>query len=196
MPGPAMPLVVMTREMGSLGRDVAAALAKRRGGKVVYHELAAPVANKKRQRKSHVERFLEGKAGIWERLETDRVSSSIMTAQETRRQLGETVVAVLRGWGGAQLLAGEPRVLRVRICAPMELRVERLMARLASDNPEAVRSEIELSDEAHGAIVKRHFRLRWDDAASYDVVLNTERLSVQDCVEEIEGMMRMPQFAA
>ncbi len=196
MSAPASPLVAMTREMGSLGRDVAAALAKRSGGKVVYHELAAPVANKKRQRKSHVERFLEGKAGIWERLETDRVSSSIMTAEETLRMLRENPVAVLRGWGGAQLLAGVPRVVRVRVCAPMELRVERLVKRLASDNREAVRGEIQLSDEAHGAIVKRHFGLDWHDAAGYDMVLNTERLAVEDCVEEIEGLMRKPQFAA
>lgn len=196
MTGPAMPLVAMTREMGSLGRDVAVALARRAGGKVVYHELAAPVANKKRQRKSHVERFLEGKAGIWERLETDRVSSSILTADETLRALREGSVAVIRGWGGAQLLKAVPRVVRVRVCAPMALRVDRMLKRLGSDNREVVQSEIRLSDEAHGAIVRRHFGLAWDDAASYDMVLNTEYLSVEDCVEEIEGLMRKPHFAA
>lgn len=192
----ATPLVAMTREMGSLGRDVAVALARRAGGKVVYHELAAPVSNKKRQRKSHVERFLEGKAGIWERLETDRVSSSILTAEETLRVLRESQVAVLRGWGGAQLLKAVPRVARIRICAPMAIRVERILKRLGSDNREAVLSEVRLSDEAHGAIIKRHFGLAWDDAASYDMVLNTEYLSVEDCVDEIEGLMRKPHFAA
>jgi len=195
MPGP-MPLVAMTREMGSLGRDVAVALAKNQGGKVLYQEIAAPVANKKRQRKSHVERFLEGKAGIWERLETDRVSAAILTAEETLRVLREGPVAVLRGWGGAQLLKGEAGVVRVRVCAPMELRIERIMKRLASDNRAAVASEIRLSDEAHGAIVKRHFGIEWDDASSYDMVLNTDRLTVEDCVEEIEGLMRKPRFSA
>ena len=63
-----MPLIAMTREMGSLGKDVAAGVATRMKRKVVYHEIIEPIANKMRLRKSHVERFLDGRAGLWERL--------------------------------------------------------------------------------------------------------------------------------
>ena len=59
-----MPLIAMTREMGSLGKDVAAGIAGRANKKVVYHEIIEPLANKMRLRKSHVERFLDGKSGI------------------------------------------------------------------------------------------------------------------------------------
>ena len=59
-----MPLIAMTREMGSLGKDVAAGLAARLNRKVVYHEIIEPIANKMRLRKSHVERFLDGRAGF------------------------------------------------------------------------------------------------------------------------------------
>ena len=78
-----MPIIAMTREMGSLGKDVAATIAERTDRKVVYHEIIEPVANKMRLRKSHVERFLEGRSGLWERLTTDRTSMSIFTAHET-----------------------------------------------------------------------------------------------------------------
>src|SRR3954464_3564160 len=81
----AMPLIAMTREMGSLGKDVAARIAERDGRKVVYHEIIEPIASKMRLRKSHVERFLEGRSGLWERLTTDRTSLSIYTAEETYR---------------------------------------------------------------------------------------------------------------
>jgi len=189
-----MPLVAMTREMGSLGKDVAAGLAERVNRKVVYQEMIEPLANKMRLRKSHVERFLEGKSGIWERLTTDRTSLSIFTADETFRFLRDGSTAVIRGWGAVHLLKNVPHVIRVRVCAPMETRVSRMMQRLATDNRSTVESEIQLSEEAHSAITKRHFGVNWRDAEHYDMVLCTERLSVDECVEEIEGVMRRPRF--
>lgn len=189
-----MPLVAMTREMGSLGKDVAAGLAERFNRKVVYQEMIEPLANKMRLRKSHVERFLEGKSGIWERLTTDKTSLSIFTADETFRFLRDGSTAVIRGWGAVHLLKNVPHVIRVRVCAPMETRVSRMMQRLATDNRSTVESEIQLSEEAHSAITKRHFGVNWRDSEHYDMVLCTERLSVDECVEEIEGVMKRPRF--
>jgi cytidylate kinase len=189
-----MPLVAMTREMGSLGKDVAAGLAARTGRKVVYHEIIEPLANKMRLRKSHVERFLEGKSGIWERLTTDQTSLSIFTADETFRFLRDGSTAVIRGWGAVHLLRNVPHVVRVRVCAPLETRVTRMMQRLTTDNRAAVESEIALSEEAHTAITRRHFNVNWRDAEHYDVVLNTGRLSVDECVDELEGLMKRPCF--
>jgi cytidylate kinase len=189
-----MPMIAMTREMGSLGKDVAAGLAQRMNKKVVYHEIIEPIANKMRLRKSHVERFLEGKSGIWERLTTDKTSLSIFTADETFRFLRDDSTAVIRGWGAAHLLRNIPHVIRVRVCAPLETRVTRMMERLATDNRETVESEIQLSEEAHTAITKRHFNLNWRDPENYDLVLCTERLSVAECVDEIEGMMQRNTF--
>ena len=189
-----MPLVAMTREMGSLGKDVAAGIAARAGKKVVYQEIIEPLANRMRLRKSHVERFLEGKSGIWERLTTDKTSLTIFTADETFRFLRDGSTAVIRGWGAAHLLRDVPHVLRVRICAPMEVRVARMMQRLSTDNRATVENEIKLSEEAHGAITRRHFGIDWKDAEHYDLVLSTERLTVDECVEEVESMMRRPRF--
>ena len=189
-----MPLVAMTREMGSLGKDVAAGIAARAGKKVVYQEIIEPLANKMRLRKSHVERFLEGKSGIWERLTTDKTSLTIFTADETFRFLRDGSTAVIRGWGAAHLLKDVPHVLRVRICAPMETRIARMMQRLSTDNRATVENEIKLSEEAHAAITKRHFGVDWKDAEHYDLVLSTERLTVDECIEEVEAMMRRAQF--
>jgi cytidylate kinase len=189
-----MPLIAMTREMGSLGKDVAAGVAARAGKKVVYHEIIEPIANKMRLRKSHVERFLDGKSGIWERLTTDRTSLSIYTADETFKFLRDGSTGVIRGWGAVHLLRNIPHVIRVRVCAPLEMRVERMMRRLATDNRETVQSEIQMSEEAHTAITKRHFGVNWRDAEHYDLVLSTERLGVDECVEEVECMMRKKGF--
>jgi cytidylate kinase len=189
-----MPLIAMTREMGSLGKDVAAGVAARAGKRVVYHEIIEPIASKMRLRKSHVERFLDGRSGIWERLTTDRTSLSIFTADETFRFLRDGSTCVIRGWGAVHLLRDIPHVIRVRVCAPLEMRVTRMMQRLATDSRETVEGEIQMSEEAHTAITKRHFGVNWRDPELYDLVLSTERLSVDECVDEIEGMMRRKCF--
>ena len=189
-----MPLIAMTREMGSLGKDVAARIAERDGRKVVYHEIIEPIANKMRLRKSHVERFLEGRSGLWERLTTDRTSLSIYTAEETYRVLHDPSTAVIRGWGAVHLLRDIPHVLRVRVCAPLELRVRRMMERLGTDNRSAIESEIELSEEAHTAITRRHFHVNWRDAEHYDLVLNTDRLTVDECVAQVDAALAHPRL--
>jgi hypothetical protein len=69
-----------------------------------------------------------------------------------------------------------------------------MMERLATDNRATVENEILMSEEAHSAITKRHFGLNWRDPEHYDVVLSTERLSVEECVEEVECMLRKKCF--
>lgn len=189
-----MPIVAMTREMGSLGRDVAARVAQRRGRKVVYHEIIDQLADKMRLRKSHVARLLEGRAGLWEKLAASETSLTIFTADETYRVLLDGTTGVLRGWGAVHLLADIPHVVRVRVCAPMELRIERMMERLGTLDREAVQREIALSEEAHTAIARRHFRLDWRDPEHYDLVLSTARLTVDECADEIERLMELPRF--
>jgi len=190
----AIPIVAMTREMGSLGRDVAASIAARHGRRVAYHEIIDPLANRMRLRKSHVVGLLEGRAKLWEKLTTDRTSLSIYTADETFRLLTDGETGVVRSWGAAHLLAAVPHVVRVRVCAPLELRVERMMERLGTGDRDAVRREIELSEEAHTAICRRHFGVNWRDPEQYDIVLSTARMSVDECAEELERVMAMPRF--
>jgi len=189
-----MPLVAMTREMGSLGRDVAAQLSERLGRKLVHHEIIGTLADKMRLRKSHVVRFLEGKAGVWERMTTDQTSLAIYTADETLRLVESGSVAVLLGWGAAHLLRPVKHVVCVRVCAPFETRVERMMQRLNTDDRAFVESEIRLSEEAHGAITRRHFGIDWQHPEHYDLVLNTERLPIEQCVHEIARLLDTPLF--
>lgn len=184
-----MPFVAMTREMGSLGKDVAAGLAERLGRQVVHHEIIDNLASKMRLRKSHVVRFLEGKSGIWERLTTDQTSLSIYTADETFGLAESGKVAVIRGWGATHLLRPVPHVVSVRVCAPFKMRVKRMMERLDTDDRDFVENEIRMSEEAHGAITRRHFGVNWQDSENYDLVLNTERLTIDECVDEVMSLL-------
>jgi cytidylate kinase len=190
-----MSIVAMTREMGSLGKDVAAGLAQELGLPVVHHEIIDSLADKMRLRKSHVIRLLDGHAGILERLTADDTSLSIFTEAELCSLAMRGKGAVIRGWGATHLFRRVPHVVRVRVCAPQALRKKRMLDRLRTDDEGFVEEELRRSDEAHAAIMRRTFNVDWTDSSHYDLVLNTERVSVVRCVDEILELVRSAEFA-
>ncbi|HWM41963.1 MAG TPA: cytidylate kinase family protein [Burkholderiales bacterium] len=190
-----MPVIAITREMGSLGKDVARALGAELKLPVVYHEVIDHLADRMRVRKSHVIRLLDGKAGLLERLTADQTSMSIFTADEIMGIAAQRGGAVIRGWGATHLLRQVPHAICVRVCAPFETRKRRMMERVDSDDAAQVAEEIRSNDEAHGAIVRRHFAVQWSEPENYDLVLNTQRLTVEECVTEVLALVRSPQFA-
>ena len=189
-----MTVVAMTREMGSLGKDVAAGLAERLGLKVVHHELIEHhLAERLGAPESTVHRFLEGDASLFERWKIDSKRLSRYTAEEILDLAAQGGV-VIRGWGAPSLLRPIRHVLRVRVCAPMELRVERLMARLDIGDARLARREIERSDAAHASMMQHFFGTGWERPELYDLVLNTERVSVAACVEQLQQLVQRPEF--
>ncbi len=190
-----MALVAITREMGSLGKDVAAGLAEELGVPLVYHEVTDHLADRMRVRKSHVIRLLEGKANLFERLTADKTSLSIFTADEIVNMAMHNGGAVIRGWGATHLLREVPHAVCVRVCAPFELRKRRMMERTASNDEVRIGDEIRDNDEAHTAIMKRNFGVQWTDPEHYDLVLNTQRVGVKDCVDEVKRLVKSPEFA-
>ena len=188
-----MPIIAITREMGSLGKDVARGLGEALGLPVIYHEVIDHLADRMRVRKSHVIRLLDGSASILERLTADKTSLSIFTADEIYA-LAAKGGAIIRGWGATHLLREVPHAMRVRVCAPFDLRRQRMMERLNSSDEQLIGEEIRVNDEAHTAIMRRHFDVQWTDSEHYDLVLNTKRISVEECVCEVLALARGPHF--
>jgi len=190
-----MPIVAMTREMGSLGKDVAQGVSDALGIPLYYEEIIDHLADRMRLRKSHVTRLLDGSAGILERMTADKTSLSIFAAEEIVKLAQKGQGAVIRGWGATHLLRPVPHAVCVRVCAPFELRKQRMLKRLGTDDTDKVAMEVRDNDEAHAAIIRRHFNLNFADAEHYDLVLNTERMSVAECVQEVLHAVRAPDFA-
>ena len=190
-----MPLIAMNREMGSLGKDVAAGLEQALGMKIRHHEIIDHVANRTRLRKSHVISFLEGKQGLLERLTTDQVSLRILTADEilSIAESGEPVI--LRGWGATSLLKDVPHGVRVCVSASRRTRVKRMMERLESNDMAQVERIVDQNDEAAHAVMRRHFHIDTRDINEYDMGFNTDRVSVAQCVDEIVKLVKSAQFA-
>ncbi len=189
-----MPVIALTQGMGSLAQDVAEQLASELGLSTLQHEVGERVADRMHMSKSLINRLREGKAGTLERLKADRDSLAVYTAEEVLDAAVRGNV-VLRGWGATQLLRHVPHVVCVRIARPFELRVQWLMEHLDTDEREVAEAEIRRSDTAHAARMNELFGVTWLDPLLFDTVLNTERLSVDACVQQIKQLVARPEFA-
>lgn len=189
-----MPVIALTQEMGSLAKDVATQLAAELGLSTLRHEVAEHVAQKMHVPKSLINRLREGSAGTIERLRADRASMALFSAEEVLETAARGDV-VLRGWGATCLLHAVPHVVCVRVTRPMKQRVEWLMKNLDTDDAESAEAEIRRSDQAHAARMHEQFGVTWGDPLLYDLVLNTERISVDSAVQQIKALVARPEFA-
>ncbi len=188
-----MTVIAMTQEMGSLAKDVALELAATLDLAVMRHEVVDHVAGKMHVPTSLIKRLREGKAGLFERATTDGERVAIYSAEEVY-ELANQGNVVIRGWGATCLLRAVPHVLTVRITRSFAKRVEWLMNHLETDDREFVEGEIRRSDQAHATRMHQRFGVTWGDPVLYDLVLNTDRLSVHSCVDQIRQLSLRPEF--
>ncbi len=188
-----MSVIAMTQEMATLGKDVALGVAEKLGLQLVRHEVGDMVAGRMQVKKSLIRRIREGKASRIEKWSADEKTISIFTAEEVF-DLAVKGNVLIRGWGATLLLRSVPHIPCIRVCAPLELRVKRLMERLETDDEELARHEIEVDDAARAGRMGEHFNVTWGDPTLYDLTLNTERVSIAACVDEVVALAKSPEF--
>jgi cytidylate kinase len=180
--------------MGSLAQDIAEQLAAELQLATLQHEVAERVADRMHVPKSLISRLRAGKAGALERWRADTQSIAVYTAEQVLEAAARGNV-VLRGWGATQLLRTVPHVPCIRIMRPFEKRVQWLMGELDTDDRSLAEDEIRRSDQANATRMNEQFGVEWGDPALFDLVLNTDRLSVDTCVQQIKTLLARPEFA-
>ena len=189
-----MAVISMTHEMASLGKDVAHQVAEALGLTLIRDELISDIVAVKMQKsKSALRRYREGRGSLLDRLETKRKSLGIYSAEEIY-EYATKGNALIRGWGATYLLRPVSHVLRVRVCAPFENRVQWLMERLDTDDESFIQEEIRRSDASRHANINQWFHETWGNPLDYDLVLNTARVSIESCVELIKLTVSRPEF--
>ena len=188
-----MTVIAMTQEMATLGKDVALGVCEKLGLQQVRHEVGDVVAGRMQVKKSLIRRIREGKASKIEKWAADEKTISIFTAEEVL-DLAVKGNVLIRGWGATLLLRSVPHIPCVRVCAPFEVRVRRLMERLETDDEDLARHEIELEDATRAARMGENFNVTWGDPTLYDLTLNTERVAIPTCVDEVVALAKSPEF--
>ena len=189
-----MPVIALTQGMGSLAQDIAEQLAAELQLSTLQHEVAERVAEKMHVSRSLINRLRGGKAGALERLRADRQAMALYSAEEVLDAAAKGDV-VIRGWGATQLLRPVPHIPCIRIMRPIEQRVQWLMEQIDTDDRGVAEAEIRRSDEANASRMHDQFGVRWNEPVLFDMVLNTDRLSVDSCVKIIRTLLARPEFA-
>ena len=187
-----MTVITMTREMGSLGRDVALGLADRLGLELVQHELVEHIAEKMHMQQSSVNRFLEGKASLLERWGINENDMSLYTTEELL-EVAKRGNVLIRGWGATYVLREISHVTCIRVCAPVTMRARNVMERVGISDSAVARKEVRRNDAAYARRMQQLFHVDYRDPMLYDMTFNTEQVSVDACVGMIAATVACPE---
>ena len=94
------------------------------------------------------------------------------------KELAASQSIVIRGRGSHFILKDFPGAFHVLIVAPIAARVKRVMERRKL-NEEDARKEIARFDDGSREFVKRYFKANIADPINYDMVINTNHLSIE-----------------
>lgn len=198
-----MAIVTVSYQIGSGGREIGQAAAERLHYGCVGSEMIVEAAHRYGLSEARLERLGESKPTLLERLSRE-THLYIAAIQSALYEFAEHDNTVLLGRGGQWLLRDIPHVVRVRVVAPFEVRVERLAARLATESGETTNAAASRSaalDLARRDDAEKAGRMRYlyereiDDPLVYDLVLNTEKLSLDVAAEAVASVVGRPELA-
>ena len=195
-----MAIVTVSHEMGSGGAEIGAALAERLRYRFVDQDMISQAARQYGVGEEKLTQLDETKPSLFERFDVE-TRQYITVLQSALLDVAEQDNVVLVGRGGQVLLRGITHVLRVRVIAPFDMRVKRVMRKLAGQMGESVdvRSTAELvrrNDHEKFGRMRYLYDVDWADPALYDVGINTEKLSTEAGVDLIIGLLHRPELAA
>jgi hypothetical protein len=195
-PPPRPPFsITISREVGALGRSVAAEVGRRLGWPVYDREILEKIAEEIRRPTSRVERADERPVSWLEDclsglLDAHHVGADayIKYLLGALRGLGVVGRCVIVGRGANFVLPAET-TLRVRLVADREDRVRVMTQRLGLSAREAA-AWVDATERQRAAFGKRYFGKDTTDPHLYDLVLNTSRLSVEAAADAVIQALR------
>lgn len=190
-----MTVIAIGRELGSQGKKIADGVAKKLGLPVIHYEVIDHLSDRSRVRRSHVVRLLNPKDDPSSELTADHTLPAILSAYEILELAGLPEGALLRGWGATALLENVAHVVRVRVTSPIEARMKTLQKKFPKASSDSLKREIALFDEAHAAIMKRHFGVDYRDDAMYHLTVDASQATVHECVSRIVALAGEARFA-
>ncbi len=182
------PVITVSRQPGSGGRILSQLLARRYGldmfHQEVLHEMAASTKVSTAILETLDERGLSVledsiAAMVHERhLWPDRYMQHLM---KVIGAIGKHGNAVIVGRGANFILPPQGR-LRIRVTAPMEIRIARV-ANNYDVSREDARRRIVRTESNRQAFIRKYFNADIADPKNYDLIINTEMLSIDTAVE-------------
>jgi cytidylate kinase len=189
-----LPTITLSREPGSGGRIVAQKLATKLNVEVFHQEVLHEMAKRADVSEQILATMDEKGLSILEDWISSLVHDRHMWPDEYLQHLmhvigtiGKHGRAVVVGRGANFILPPEQR-FRVRITAPRRLRIQNVARDFNLSKDEAKRRVIKTESDRK-AFIRKYFNSDISDPDNYDLVLNTEVLSLDDATQVIASAL-------
>jgi cytidylate kinase len=186
-----VPVVTISRQIGSLGCQVARLAAEALGYRLFWREVINEAARSCGAPDAALADIDElGLLGVKTSLKANR--AYVKEVEQVIKDLAAEGDVVIVGRGGQATLRGRPDVLHVRLIAPADLRAERLRRR-HQISLESAQAQVEARDHYRRNYLKRFYHIDWDDPELYDLILNTARFSPEEAAQHIvQATLKLP----
>jgi len=176
-----MPIITLSREMGSRGDDIAVGVAEKLKLRLVGRNLLDQAARQAGVPEVALAEIDElGLLGV--KPSREALQRYRLTVEGVMSDLADAGNVMLVGRGSQIVLAGRPGALHVRVIAPHAERVRCVQERCRV-SAEAAAARIDASDRTRAGYLRRSYGARWDDAELYDLILNTAHWTVESAVD-------------
>ncbi len=189
-----MAVITVSRGTMSGGMALAECLANHLGYPVLSREVLVKAAGKLGVSEDMLRGKVERSAGFWERMTSDR-RIYLIALQSALADAAVGGNLVYHGHAGHLLLADLPTVLRVRVIAPMAMRIREAMKRNGLDYNGA-KEYIRIMDQERVRWTKFVYGLNWSDPKNYDLVINLGTISIANACAVIAASVKLPAYAA
>ncbi|SRR6266545_261434 len=187
-----MPIITISREMGTGAYKIAKEVAKKLRYTLVDGQKIAELASQYDLAPEVLERADEKPPAYI--TADDRLHASYLnTIELLLLDCAMKGNVIIYGRGGQDLFPSLRNVLRVRFIAPFDERVENFAEREWID-PDLARELIRKNDHQRGGFIHFYFDRDWNDPLGYDLVYNTSRLSESSIVESIVSAAKDPKL--
>ncbi len=188
-----MPVVVISRQVGSFGDKIAGMVAADMGleliGRDGLHRMALNCEAEYRDACIAYEK--EHGPGFFERILFDR-PSYLSLFESMAFELASRGNVVIIGRGAQIVLWGFPGVFSARVVAPFETRVARIQERLGVSSARA-EDYVRKYDRERRSLFQSIFMVDLDDWALYNVIFNTQRYTARGAATAlVEAVRQMP----
>lgn len=189
-----MNIVAISMELGSEAREIGKRVAVALDYRLIEREVLLQAAEKYAVKEETLEQVDERKLSFWEKFDEDRrryrvfIESALLSFARGGR-------VVIAGRGSPLLLKEIDHALKVRIVAPLEVRVQRIMAREGLDHRSAT-LRVKAHDKEQVTRSEYFFGVDWARPEHYDLVVNTGRGSLEAAADLIAHAARMPLYQA
>lgn len=186
-----MAILTFSRQLGSRGNAIAQKMADRFGYNLMTKEIFDDLLKKNGfPEKGGVGIFSSGQTpSFFESFLVNR-NWLIFHVKKAIYEFAQKQDVAILGMGGHAIFRGLPNVLRMRIFAPMDVRVGRVIERFSCEET-AARHLIAESDQVRSNFDRYFFDTEWDNIDNYDLTVNTANKSVENVVrlvkEEIQS---------